>query len=1081
MIRKEFITTAAAGWAALALFAGLAFGQAPAGKRPVSAPRAGAAAPMTGGRLAPDDAAQLEERFTREIWPLLDRANGGCVSCHNAQNPSQLHFSADGPGGNFKKLLSGSFFEPENPVSLLARVTSPVKEQRMPPPPMKAWTDDEVGKLRDFVTDLYDKTHKSGVKADELFPPELLDPFTGKRVTGGPDNTFLTYRQLRGKIRTVFGDEWQRGERDLFQENIAQFGGADFTRRFDESSKASATYLSALDALGRDVASRAYVASTGPFAGRAETLPSPVAMKTPSPEYQAEITRLYRKMLFRNPTVQEVQQAFGFMKDIYREQQSVAGEDNTLDFELTVEDGSGRRTGKSFRVRTTNEPLGVFQDFLDQSAASEQPQAKKKLEGAFTFKPGASEQRFQISNEETSGNVSLAALELKGPLPEGPVKRIEVTDPSVTLQGAWQRRNGDSFASFEDANNNKGSSRIEIPISVEKEGKYELTVVWRRSGSVQVGRGRRAANSENADAVPIEVYSWDKSHIASPPLPPAPPKGEAHFTMDETVDTIPAWDLRTAFKFGSGPNEGVEIRNEGTKKRVVADSVKFVPVEKGGKEFLLDDPQAEGGWPKFNAPGFKPFNLVGEGSVSDNNEKKGEMKLLYRPSKSPNWSAGTDYRVLIGFPGQVDNETQVPVVVRAEESTPIIQMSAPLHADVGSTVTLDASTTYNLQGTPLKFTWKQMGGPRVKLSDPHAPKATFALDAMSPQQAAWEGLCRALIKHPDFLFTRPRSLALIRDKNDRRRLHLVKVAQDLVGRPPTEAELAQYESGAPLGKMIDQYLAGQEFKDFYFHRIRLVLESRGSDVDDEPVRLWCYVAFNDLPFKEILTADYTVDGAMQKQPRPAYHGKTGLLTMKGFVKGKPGLPHFNYAAVVTEKFLGYVFEVPPSIVMMREGITAAATTSPTSVCFSCHKVLTPLAHQRLSWDDEGNYKPMDGNKAVDDTDRGLVASYPFRGKGLEAFATQAVNKERFIRTMIQTHFVMFFGREMRYQEDERGLYKRLWDDAFARNFSIKSMLRTMMTSSEYLNGGAPADPAATPGKTAPKKPGRAPKSQAGSR
>ena len=41
-------------------------------------------------------------------------------------------------------------------------------------------------------------------------------------------------------------------------------------------------------------------------------------------------------------------------------------------------------------------------------------------------------------------------------------------------------------------------------------------------------------------------------------------------------------------------------------------------------------------------------------------------------------------------------------------------------------------------------------------------------------------------------------------------------------------------------------------------------------VDDEPVRLWCYVVFNDRPFKELLTADYTVDEQLRKQPRPEY-------------------------------------------------------------------------------------------------------------------------------------------------------------------------------------------------------------------
>src|SRR5205807_428829 len=147
---------------------------------------------------------------------------------------------------------------------------------------------------------------------------------------------------------------------------------------------------------------------------------------------------------------------------------------------------------------------------------------------------------------------------------------------------------------------------------------------------------------------------------------------------------------------------------------------------------------------------------------------------------------------------------------------------------------------------------------------------------------------------------------------------------------PTREEVARLDAGATLARMVDAYLDGQDFRDFYFHRIRLYLESQGTEEEDEPVRIWSYIASHDRPFQEILTADYTVGPDMQKHDRPAHHGKTGILTAKGFIKGKPGLPHFNYAAQVAEKFLGYVFEVPPEIVAARDGITATATTDPKS-------------------------------------------------------------------------------------------------------------------------------------------------------
>ena len=160
--------------------------------------------------------------------------------------------------------------------------------------------------------------------------------------------------------------------------------------------------------------------------------------------------------------------------------------------------------------------------------------------------------------------------------------------------------------------------------------------------------------------------------------------------------------------------------------------------------------------------------------------------------------------------------------------------------------------------------------------------------------------------------------------------------------------------GVSIELAVYYYVHSKAFEDFYFHRIRLYLESHGTPVQDEPVRLWCYITFNDRPLTEILDADYTVNTRLERQARPASHGRTGLLTMPGFIKGKPGLPHFNYAAMVAEKFLGYVFEVPPEIVEQRGAITAASTTNPNTVCYSCHKILTPLAYQRLGEEVEGD-------------------------------------------------------------------------------------------------------------------------------
>ncbi len=1014
---------------------------------------------------APEDLATFSKRFQTDIWPLLTRKESNCVGCHNATNPSQLHFGKS-PDQVFTALITDGHLDAENPASLLARVTSPIATTRMPPAPFKPWSDADIAVLRSFVNDLYAKRHQGPDRSDELFPVALRMPYRGKLPAPGQDNTFLTYYQLRGKIKTIFGDDWRRGDKDLFEENLAQFGGADFVRSFNESARPTAPFLSGVDAMARDVASRAYLTGSGPFAGHNANLPSPLKKTQPDAAYRREINRLYEKMLFRDATPDEMQSSFRFLQDLYRAQKDLAAQDYTLRFELDAKDEHGLSTSQEVSLYVANDGYGLGQTLINENdnTGSDDKEAivRRKLDGPYNFKANDPEQTVAISNANTHGNVIVHALEVRGPLPNGPTRVIPINDPSVQPQGAWKLTYRDGIACYEDQNQNKGASSLIIPVGATQDGQYELSLVWRK------GDG-----AEDADNVLVEVRSHDKSRLAVAPPAPKPPKGEARFTMDQSDDTISFWNAKTAFLFG--PQDGVEISNTGTRRRVVADAVRFVPLPTSGVKtaataaatFVVPakDAQGQADWKEYKKGEYTYYHPIGPRVVSDENDRslKGKLHILYAPSaRRDDWKPDAYYQVEIGYPGEARNDTAVPILIHAQASSPILRLSAPTEAHVGAAVTLDAGGSYNLQGTPLRFTWRQIGGAKVALADPHAAKLTFTAPAITPQQAAWEGLCRALMKHPDFLFTRPFSLATIHDPQTRRRLQLVKIAQDLVARPPTPAELHRLDSGTPISALVDDYLRSPEFEAFYFRRIRLYLESHGTDEEDEPARLWSYIAFHDRPFKEILTADYTVDSDWKRQPRPAYCGMSGVLTMPGFIKGKPGLPHFNYAAQVCEKFLGYVFEVPPEIVKMRDGITAASTTSPSSVCYSCHKVLTPLAYQRSRWLDSGEYKEKDTEgHPIDDSDHQLVPSYPFTGPGMEAFAEQAQNKERFIRTILQTHFIFYFGREMRYDKDERGLYQRLWDTEQKNNFRIKGLIRALVTSPEYLNGGtglAPSGP-----------------------
>jgi hypothetical protein len=1001
-------------------------------------------------------------QFEQRIWPLLTRGEGAsCVNCHDAENKSELHFFPDAPS-NFKMLMENGYFSTTDPDALLGRLTSTHPKKHMPKGKgAEEWAEKEIELLRSFATNLTARLKSTG-RADERFPSALLTPFQGK-IPSSLDNQFISYRQLKGKVRTIFKDDWHRNGRDLFQENVSLFGGADFKERFNETTKATATFLTGLEMLSRDVAARSYNQKTGPFANRSDHLPSPLSLRGPDEMYEREISRLYQSILFRPPASHEMHEAFDLLQNIYRSEDEIRETDFELSFSLTVEDpDTGLRASRMVSIPISGETRGLHQELIDQSAGAVEEEnsaeddkpanrrnrrvsgqiAKQKLAGTFTFKPNDARQSFRLSNLNTVGNVSFQSIELRlaGNSDTNDILRIAATNSTVQAEGAWKFEDRRGFASFEDENNDKGNSNIRVPISVAREGRYEIVVSWRK-------------NTDNARGILVEVVSHDADSLSRPPLQEAPPRGEAHYSIDQSEDSIAFADLNALFQFGE--TDYVEVNNKGTRNRVTADAVKFISI-RDKTALLVDNDEASGkeNWKVYDSGQFRAYNQTGKNTYHDENARKGELWLRYLPSiKKEAWKPDQFYQVHVGYPAKRDHEIRTPIIVKAQKSSPIIQVGYPSRARGDSCIEIDASASYTVQRSALRFVWRQTGGPTITLDDWNTPKLAFQVPRLTAPAAAWQGLARALMRHPDFIFTRPPAIQKIQDEKTKRRLQLVKIAQDLVGRPPSQDELEKLASGKSLPQILDGYLDSPEFREFYFHRIRLYVESQGTETQDEPARLWCYIAFHDRPFQEILTADYTVDAKMQKQPRPAYHGQTGVLTTRGFIEGKPGLPHFNYAAQVTELFLGYVFEVPPEVVQQREGITAVSTTDPASLCYSCHKVLTPLAFQRNRWDDRGLYRIHDDyGLPIDDSDQKLVPAYPFAGDGMEAFALQAVRKERFIRTIINTHFTFFFGREMRYREDERVLYKTLWDSVHANHFSIRSLIKAILLSPEYLEG-----------------------------
>ena len=1002
--------------------------------------------------LGPAPSDQIIDEFTAQIYPLLTRDEGGCFDCHASDSDSDLVFSGNAEE-DFHMLADGKYFKP-GPDSLLARLTSEHDRLRMPKD-CDAWPQKELDRMAAFLRSLEESGQDESVVVDERFPRALLQPYRGE-VTGQIDYQFLTYRQLKAKINIIFGDDWVRGGNDLFAEHVALFGGADFKTRFNETRDPRPAFLTGMEMLSEDIAHNSYQQRRGPFADWPNFSDLPAAVETPTPEYRDAITRLYERVLFRAPTGEEINQAFTLLQDIHRGGDLIRNRDHALSFELTVTDPLTKLEQKRFvQIPINGGSLEVHQQVVDQAKDAEskdKPLLNRLIGPVVELNPETENQRLIIHNLGTSQNVSFAGVEIASEEGEDdPVQTILAGSEQLLIDGAWEMVDQRGVKSLEDRNNHKGQSTITVPLIVAKPGRYRVTMLWRADGG-------------NADNVLVELFAKNAGNqLVSPVKVTRAEPGEAQFFYDCGEDSVAFFQPPAAFQFDDA--SCVEVSNRGTRQRVTAGAVEFVERANSQRRFLVDSLQADGNdqWQRFNAGMFNAYNVKGT-KLHDDNKRKGELSLRYAPnaqppgkeSKKPSvaWDSGNFYNVRIYFPGKANQESQVPVVIKATKSAPIIQLQHPLIAKSDARLKLDASASFTVQRSELNYAWRQISGAPVEIGDPSQAVIEFTAPRPDIEQFAWSSLCAGLMRHPDFLFTRPPSFFTTTRPQDKQKMQLVKLALDLVGRPPTQEEIGKLTAGAKLSDFVDDYLGSSEFREFYFHRVRLLLESQGTELDDEPARLWSYVAFNDRPFQEILTGEYSVDTEFNRQDRPAQHGKTGLLTTRGFIQGKPGLPHYNYAAQVSMLFLGYVYEVPDDIVEQREGVTALGTTDPSSACYSCHKILTPLSFQRLNWADDGEYRIKDeSDLLIDASDRGSVAEYPFAGEGMAAFASQAVRKERFVRTMINTHVNFYFGRPMRYRYDERVLYKRLWDSVHANEFTIRELIRAIVSSPEYLNGG----------------------------
>ncbi len=127
---------------------------------------AGIAAALAGGGgnfdfLNDADRKVMQERFVKEIYPMMQKdGKNGCVGCHNGKIVSSLKMTGNAEK-DFRMLLKEGFFIPGDSGSVLTRIQSTNRKQRMPPPGKgDPWTKEEMEVLHKFVVELDKKQQK---------------------------------------------------------------------------------------------------------------------------------------------------------------------------------------------------------------------------------------------------------------------------------------------------------------------------------------------------------------------------------------------------------------------------------------------------------------------------------------------------------------------------------------------------------------------------------------------------------------------------------------------------------------------------------------------------------------------------------------------------------------------------------------------------------------------------------------------------------------------------------------------------------------------------------------------------------
>ena len=144
--------------------------------------------------------ADIEANFTATVFPKFANAQTGCISCHATNSGREFKVwtvIAGAEAQTFYEARTHRYFE-DKPGSIVDRLTSSDAMAKMPKG-LATWPTADIQAVAKVGCQLKAYEQFGGPGADEVFPPNLLQPYTGLPSTIY-DNTFMNYPQLKGKV-----------------------------------------------------------------------------------------------------------------------------------------------------------------------------------------------------------------------------------------------------------------------------------------------------------------------------------------------------------------------------------------------------------------------------------------------------------------------------------------------------------------------------------------------------------------------------------------------------------------------------------------------------------------------------------------------------------------------------------------------------------------------------------------------------------------------------------------------------------------------------------------------------------------